>query len=93
MSSCSRQTAIGYVNLQDIMSTYKTYTTTAQENLEANVDMTANALGYSDAQKLGLTAQYNITNNFLDSEVGQVEILLTEIGSANNVGLQSCLQR
>lgn len=75
------------------MSDYKTFAQTAADNLEASADETANALGYSDAQRIGLTAQYNITNSFLDSEVGQLEILLTELGNGNDVGIQSCLQR
>ncbi|CED82443.1 Glucose dehydrogenase/choline dehydrogenase/mandelonitrile lyase (GMC oxidoreductase family) [Phaffia rhodozyma] len=89
--------AIGYISLKDVMNStaYSSFVANATDNLEANVDETADALGLSDAQKIGLTAMYNITNRYLTTNVGQMEVLLTElgyVGGTNTVGLQGAFQ-
>lgn len=45
------------------------------------------------AQMKGLRAQYDITNQWMSTDVGQVEILLTELGGTTTVGIQAAAQQ
>jgi hypothetical protein len=50
------------------------------------------------AQMKGLTAMYEITNEWMTGDVGQMEILLTELGEptasgAQTVGIQAAAQQ
>lgn len=90
--------AIGYVALKDIMTDYTTFAQNATDFTEYNVDRLTAKLGLSDAQKKGLTSMYEITNEWMTGDVGQMEILLTELGGqtasgAQTVGIQAAAQQ
>ncbi|KAK4687009.1 hypothetical protein P7C73_g3120, partial [Tremellales sp. Uapishka_1] len=92
--------AVGYPSMTDITGSSaaaSTYATTVQSAIAATVSDVTSWMTLPDTVATGLTAQYNLMQQWLTEETGQLEILLTMLGNGdkvtpNTLGIQVALQ-
>lgn len=88
--------AVGYPSMSDIMqssSSASSYASTVSSAIDALVTNVTSWLNLPDNVATGLKSQYQIQQEWLNEEIGQLEIVLTLLGNGGNeIGIQVALQ-
>ncbi|WVQ72732.1 hypothetical protein IAR50_002292 [Cryptococcus sp. DSM 104548] len=88
--------AVGYPNMGDIMDSdtdASDFADDVSDKISDAVNNVTSKLDLPDEVATGLTAQYNIQQEWLTGDVGQLEIILTLLGNGGNeLGIQVALQ-
>ncbi|AAW46800.1 hypothetical protein CNBM0790 [Cryptococcus deneoformans B-3501A] len=88
--------AVGYPSMSDIMqssSSASTYASTVSSAIDGMVTNVTSWLDLPDTVATGLTSQYQIQQQWLTEDIGQLEIVLTLLGNGGNeLGIQVALQ-
>ncbi|KAL7420883.1 hypothetical protein Q5752_004837 [Cryptotrichosporon argae] len=88
--------AVGYVSLTDIIGSADdaaSYAALVADDIEAMIDNVTTLTGIPSTVQAGLQAQYDIMQEYLAADVGQLELILTLWGSgADSLGIQVALQ-
>ncbi|WWC72758.1 uncharacterized protein I206_106722 [Kwoniella pini CBS 10737] len=88
--------AVGYPSMNDIMestSEASNYASTIASDMSTVVSNVQSWLDLPDNVVTGLKAQYDIQQQWMTSDVGQLEIILTMLGhGGNEMGIQVALQ-
>ncbi|WVR08765.1 hypothetical protein IAU60_005823 [Kwoniella sp. DSM 27419] len=92
--------AVGYPNMADVMDSTdeaSTYAATIAGNLDKDMSDITSWLSLPANVAKGIRAQYQIQQQWMTSDVGQLEIILTMLGkggegAANDMGIQVALQ-
>ncbi|ORY28016.1 GMC oxidoreductase-domain-containing protein [Naematelia encephala] len=88
--------AVGYVSMSDISggsSAAQSYQANVQSEMNTTVSDVTSWLDLPDSVATGLAAQYALQAEWLTTDVGQLEIILTMLGQGDNtLGIQVALQ-
>jgi choline dehydrogenase len=85
--------AVAFPNMADLMNEPSAnYAAQVLTDLDATVANVTDWKSLPDNVSKGLASQYAIQQSHIDSDVGQVEMLMHLLGPDNNVGIQASLQ-
>jgi choline dehydrogenase-like flavoprotein len=85
--------AVAFPNMADLMdASSANYAAQVLEDLPKTVEDVTNWKSLPDNVSKGLASQYAVQQSHIDSDVGQVEVLMHLLGPNNNVGIQASLQ-
>ncbi|CAE6453873.1 unnamed protein product [Rhizoctonia solani] len=85
--------AVAYPNIQDIMGTSaETWISTVSSQLSSALSSLSTAQSLDSTVLKGITEQFNVQLDMLRNGVGQLEIIMTMLAGAGNVGIQVAQQ-